>query len=98
MALVLQQLSFVLTTLEKAGFVISEEKTDTEESVSQVKVYLGFVIDSVNMTLGVTTEKIKDIRKAIWEGIGIAGPQKTRAIDRSIGKVVAAEPAFGPVV
>ena len=40
-------LSTVLGTFAKTGFVISSSKTDKPEDISQIKSYLGFIINTV---------------------------------------------------
>ena len=39
-----------------AGFVISAEKSDKFSDISQQKLYLGFIMDSVKMTASASTE------------------------------------------
>ena len=98
LAIVIAQLEFVLETLKNAGFVISKDKTDSAESVSQVKLYLGFVIDSTTMTLQVSEEKLQDLKNTLWAVATAAGRQKAKTIAKAIGKLIAAEPAMGPIV
>ena len=98
LALVIAHLDFVLNALKQAGFVILEEKTDTIETVSQVKLYLGFVVDSTTMTLKISAEKLQDLRQALCTVIQSPGPLKAKTVAKAIGKLVAAEPALGPVV
>ena len=40
-----EQLTLMLSIWSRAGFVIAPDKTDTTQSISQVKPYLGFVIN-----------------------------------------------------
>ena len=99
MALLLKHLSIILAALEKAGFVISKEKTDNEETVSQVKVYLGFVIDSQQMEIRITDEKIKDVKTAIANITDDDKPTvRAKQVAKAIGKLIAIESAMGPVV
>ena len=44
-----------------AGFVISAEKSDKFSDISQQKLYLGFIMDSVKMTASASTEKLESI-------------------------------------
>ena len=98
LALVIAHLAFVLDALKKAGFVISEGKTDTAETVSQVKLYLGFVLDSQKMMVRISEEKLTDLRKALLEVTESRGLIKAKTLAKAIGKLVAAEPALGPTV
>ena len=99
LVLVLVHLAIVLETLEKAGFIISKKKTDTADTVGQIKIYLGFVIDSKKTEVRVTAEKIQDVRKAISQVTEGNGPSvKVRQVAKAIGKLVAMEAAMGPVV
>ena len=86
---------FVLDTLRKAGFVISEKKTDTVESMKQQKLYLGFEIDSVTMTVRATKEKITQVKLGLRQ---ILQRKRTDAkkLAQIVGKVIALEPAIGP--
>ena len=43
---------------DKAGFIISVEKSMKPEEASQVVTYLGFIFNTVEMTLSVSQEKI----------------------------------------
>ena len=97
LALVLAHLRIVLDTLDKAGFVISKDKTDTTETVGQIKIYLGFVVDSQKMELRITPEKVRDIQAAI-QTVVQQHSVKAKEIARAVGKLIAAEPALGPVV
>ena len=95
----LAKLQIVLKILDNAGFVISAKKTDTAETVGQVKLYLGFVIDSQKMQLRVTEEKMKDIKQALEEITQeLEKLIQAKKVAKAVGKLVAAEPAFGPVV
>ena len=67
LALVIAHLAFVLDALKQAGFVVSEGKTDTAETVSQVKLYPGFVLDLQKMIVRVSEEKLMDLRKVLQE-------------------------------
>ena len=98
LALVIAHLDFVLNALKQAGFVISAEKTDDVDSVSQVKVYLGFVVDSTSMTLSISPQKLQDLRQALQVVTQTEGQLRAKTLAKAIGKLVAAEPALGPVV
>ena len=97
LALVLEHLKIVLDALGKAGFVISESKTDTADTVSQVKLYLGFIIDSKQMLIKISDEKLRDVRSALTRVIG-GGSLRAKTVAKAIGKLIATEAALGPVV
>ena len=98
LALVLEHLEVVLRALTNAGFVLAPEKTDNADTVSQVKLYLGFVLDSTQMTVSVSAEKLKDLRDAVRRITSSQGQHiKAKTLAKGIGKLVAAEPALGPI-
>ena len=88
---------FVLTTLRRAGFVISEKKSDSENTMSQRKAYLGFEIDSKDMTVRAKPQKIKAVEDNIKK---IIKNRRTEAkkLAATIGKIISLEPALGPIV
>ena len=96
--LLLEHLQTVLEALKAAGFVISPQKTDTADTVSQIKLYLGFVIDSVEMKVRVSEDKIADIRQCLNDILDQAAGVKAKCLAKGIGKLVAVEQALGPVV
>ena len=89
---------FVLDTLRRAGFIFSVKKTDTEQSVSTSKVYLGFEIDSIAMTVKAQPHKLPSVKKAIRSIISNDAAVEAKALASVIGKVNSLEPALGPVV
>ena len=58
-------LSKVLDTFASAGFVISSSKTYKPEDISQVKSYLGFIINTVEMTIYASDDKIEKVKEAL---------------------------------
>ena len=98
LAIVIAHLAFVLDALRQAGFVISEDKTDSADTVSQIKLYLGFVVDSRTMTLRITEEKLRDVRQALEVVTKAEGSVRAKRVAKAIGKLIAAEPALGPTV
>ena len=90
--------TFVLDTLRRAGFIISQKKTDTKDSVGTSKVYLGFEIDSVAMTVKAQPSKLAPVKDAVRRLVGSDKPVQAKAVASVIGKVISLEPALGPVV
>jgi hypothetical protein len=87
---------FVYDTLRRAGWVVEPRKSDIRGGASQVKTYLGFVIDTTSMTVRLPTEKKNSIKTFIK---GIIGTE-TRNIHikdlaKTLGKIIATEPALG---
>ena len=92
----LMQLQIVLEALKNAGFIIAPNKTDTAETISQVKLHLGFILNSREMSLSIAETKVEDIKQAIQEAL--TGPVSAKTVAKAVGKLIAAEPALGPVV
>ena len=89
---------FVLDTLEKAGFVVSRKKTDTQLLISQCKVYLGFSVDLLSMSVSAKPHKLNAIQSAIVRALDTKPHVEARIVASVIGKIIALEPALGPIV
>ena len=92
-----QHLRETLRVLEQAGFIIAQEKTDKPEEVSQIKEYLGFSINSINMTISASEYKISKCRTLLIEAV----QEKeigARRLAKVIGKAISLELTTGPVV
>jgi len=88
--------AFSLETLEKSGWIIATEKTDKETEGSTVAEYLGFVIDTNKMAVGLTEEKKGGLRKAVTEVIQHGRKSmRVKVLAGCWGKMVSAEPALG---
>ena len=96
--LCVQQLQEMLSIWTRAGFVIAVDKTDTAESISQTKAYLGFVIDSASMTVSASDRKLSSVQGAIGALLLHPSSVPAKELASVIGKVIALEPAFGPLV
>jgi hypothetical protein len=59
----------VYETLRKAGWILENKKSDQEGDASQLKEYLGFLIDTINMTVRLTDAKKQQILKQVWDTI-----------------------------
>ena len=94
-ALHLQQ---VLSIWKRAGFVNAADKTDTADSISQTKSYLGFVIDTTTMTVEASVRKLDSVSNAIESLLLHPGSASAKEVASVIGKMAALEPAFGPIV
>ena len=83
----------------RAGFVISSSKTDKPEDNSQVKSYLGFIINTVEMKIYASDEKIKKVKEALQAVLDLDGrPCPSKQVASVVGKIIALELAYGPVV
>ena len=89
---------FVLDTSKRAGFVIASKKTDSHQSVSTRKLYLGFEIDSIAMTVKAQEHKLATVREAIIKILQVRAAVEAKALASVIGKMIALEAALGPVV
>jgi len=86
----------VLEVLSRSGWQIAKQKSDELDGASQVKEYLGFQIDSANMTVSLTEDKKLQLRQLAKELASSAGRSlKTKDLASMIGKVAATEPALG---
>ena len=89
---------FVYDGLKKSGWILEAEKSDKKGDASYYKEYLGFIIDSFNMTVRLREEKKHRILKRVWETISYkTNPISARELAITLGKMVATEPALGPV-
>ena len=92
--------TFAVKTFQKAGFVVSSEKSDNAETVSTVKVYLGMEINTQTMTLRLPESKA---RRMIQELQNLQEnyylqPVYVRQVASVLGLVVSAEKALPPSV
>jgi hypothetical protein len=80
-----------------AGFTVAEEKSDPIGPSSQRKVYLGFLIDTLTMTVEVPAAKLTriiDLLKAFLT----SSQHKVRQVASMIAKLNALEPVLGKSV
>ena len=96
--LCVQHLQEILSIWTQAGFVIAADKTDTIESISQVKPYLGFVIDARSMIVTATERKLNTVCQSIESLLLHPGSMSAKELASVVGKMVALDPAFGPIV
>ena len=81
----------------RAGFVISVEKSDEFSDVSQRKLYLGFIMDSVSMTASASAEKLESVTRFIEEKL--RRPKiSVKDLAKVAGRLAALRPAFGYLV
>ena len=96
--LCVQQLHIVLSIWKRAGFVISQEKSDTADTVSQRKAYLGFEIDTVAMVVSASPRKLESVKSSIDSLLLHPDSAPSKEVTSVVGKMTALQPAFGSVV
>ncbi len=86
----------VMEALRSAGFKISRKKTDSVEDIAQVKEYLGFVFNSVQMTVHVPEKKLERLSQRIKEFLE-QDPTRVKPKDLAsvVGIISSAAPALG---
>lgn len=90
---------FVYDVLKRAGWILEARKSDHEEDASQSKEYLGFIVDTNSMTVRLGESKKERILHQVLETIAHSSrPILARELAGTLGKIVATEPALGPVV
>ena len=72
-------------------------KSDTPSDVSQLKKHLGFLVDSVSMTVSAPAQKLEDI-VLLTRTTLISPPYSARQLARVLGKLISLHPALGPIV
>jgi len=89
----------VLSILAAAGWQIAPNKSDKLAEVSQKKHFLGFCINSEDMTVALSEEKKEQI-KQVARQVEVSAERYllTKDLASLIGKVAAAEPALGAIV
>ena len=68
-ALAWEHYQITRNVFQKAGFVISVEKSDEFSDISQQKLYLGFIMDSVTMTATASVDKLASVMSFVREKI-----------------------------
>ena len=92
-----KQFNYTTSCLTQAGWRISAEKSDKPENASQIKEYLGFIIDSRQMKVFLTEEKMSGMTKALTNFIkqSKSGQVKLRQLAKVLGMMQSMEPAMG---
>ncbi len=93
--------ALVLSVLERAGFTISVKKTDRPEDIAQSKQFLGFVFNTVTMSVSLPDEKvtaiIQKIRKVVDNSSATVCPKKLASVVGSVSSVRMAIGKLGAV-
>ena len=85
------------SVFQKAGFVISVEKSDKFSDISQQKLYLGFIMDSIKMTASASVDKLESVSSFIR--LKLSSSRITiKDLAKVAGRLAALRPAFGYLV
>jgi hypothetical protein len=87
---------FAYDVISKAGWAIEVDKSDGRNDASKEKKYLGFLIDSHNLRVKATEEKLQKVSKMIKEVLRMSKiPIKRLA--SLMGNIIALEPSHGMI-
>ena len=92
-------LEVVYRALERTGFKLATDKSDTGFTVAQTKEYLGFCIDAQKMQVYAPKRKMDQIKEMIATELKMEREgqwRKVKGLALLAGKVIAIEPAIGP--
>ena len=85
------------SVFRRAGFVISVEKSDEFSDISQQKMYLGFIMDSVKMTATASADKLHSVMAFIRDKLSFSRIS-VKDLAKIAGRLAALRPAFGHLV
>jgi hypothetical protein len=97
-ARVMRRFKFALDVFDKAGLLISFEKSSLPEDASTKVEFLGVCIDTERMCVYAPTQKVKDLREAIAVVQRVYDSVPVRKLASLVGKLVSLEVAFGPAI
>jgi hypothetical protein len=89
--------AFMLDTFKKAGFTVAKNKSDAVGESARRNKYLGFIIDSTDMSVVIPDLKMLKV----WQGFEVflrLSTHKVRDAASMIGKLIALEAALGRLV
>ena len=92
-----QHLRRAYEVLAQAGFVISTQKSDSPSDVSQLKKHLGFLVNSVTMTVSASSNKFEAIATLVQDTLSLPS-YPAKQVAKLTGKLIALYPAMGPIV
>ena len=82
--------------LEKAGWTLENLKSDGENQANQIKEYLGFVINTITMTVQLKADRREAIKQDVQKTLSHKSkPIHVKELAKTLGKMVATEPALG---
>ena len=95
-AQIAQDYATVVGILQRAGWFLAVKKSDTLDSTSQVKKYLGFLIDSQNMKVSIPVDKEQALRQEIQTLISRHGSRvPAKQMAAVLGQMISCAPALG---
>jgi hypothetical protein len=94
---VIRSYRFALDVFNKAGLLISFEKSSVPEEASMKVVFLGVCIDTESMCVHASPQKIKDLREVV-SIVQRVRSVPVRKLASVVGKLVALEVAFVPSI
>jgi hypothetical protein len=97
-ARVIRRYKFALDVFNKAGLLISFEKSSLPEDASTRVEFLGVCIDTERMCIFASLQKIVDLRAIVAVALRSYGSIPVRKLASVVGKLVLLEVAFGPAI
>jgi hypothetical protein len=97
-ARVIRRYKFALDVFDKAGLLISFEKSSLPEDASTRVEFLGVCIDTERMCVFTSSQKIVDLRAIVAAVLRSRGSVPVRKLASVVGKLVSLEVAFGPAI
>ena len=94
-----QSRQFIYAALQKSGWILESQKSDKEGQASQIKEYLGFIIDTQQMTVRLSDDKQQALAQHLKDTLSYGTHKRmpAKVLARCLGKMVSAEPALGPM-
>jgi hypothetical protein len=97
-ARVVRRYKFALDVFDKAGLLISFEKSTLPEDARTRVEFLGVCIDTLSMCVYSSPQKIRDLREVITTVQRAHGSVPVRKLASLVGKLVSLEVAFSPAI
>jgi hypothetical protein len=95
---VMKRYIFALDVFNKGGLLINIEKSMVPEDANTKVMFLGVFIDTMDMCIHASLQKVKLLREAIAATLRVYGSIPVRRLASLVGKLVALEVAFGPPI
>jgi hypothetical protein len=89
---------FALEVLEKAGFLVSLEKSSKPGDAAKCIHFLGVEINSGAMCVSASADKIAKLREFIARIVKSRSSMPVKHLASLVGKLYSLEPAFGPAI
>jgi hypothetical protein len=89
--------AITINVFQRAGFMVAVEKSDKLGDSAQRKEYLGFIIDTCDMTVHLPEQKLRRVLD-ISSNFLRRRRHKVRDVASLVGKLVSLEPALGRLI